>query len=986
MNVTLLEKLKPRLPHRRRRAWIRVWADESEGGVGIAVRSILDEVRRAVLGQRRWRVREDAALAILAFSKVTMWEDLEANAEVLLENPVVDHLVHGPGAAFESEDLPAPRDVDRELPAVDCLCPLDADSSQLAASVAQRGRTFVLQGPPGTGKSQTITNMIAQAMGQGRTVLFVAEKRAALEVVRSRLARIGLAPFCLEVHSNKASKREVLAQLETAVQSLGARAPEEWESEARRLEELRRELNRHAEAIHARHPSGLSVFRATSELIGLREVPVFPADAERVRSATAEEVDGLGELGDRLATAADRVAPIVAHPLRAVRRREFSPRLPGELRADAEALAGAARAAEAEWRDLATRLEAPAVASDRVVSRILDLLERAARSPGVSRSLLETADWKGFEADFTAVVALKSDRDERRAELAGRFRPEFLDLEPLPEIAAIDEAEAKWFLPRWFARRAVARRLGAYLARREDLDLAAYRAALEASAEIRRADRELADPRHVAPARLAENWQGGEADTATLWAQVRFAREFREALAALPGSPDGEAWRARLVALATGERERLAPGGPWRIALERAAASRHEYDAARRALVECVDLDETAAFGPEDAVSPDLVAAAAEALAGAGGALADWCHWRRVRGEAEELGWEGLLAAVDAGTLAPEGIRDALRRSFLEEWLLQAVESDDRLRRFNTAEHGRKIASFREADRHLIELAGKVAAARAAGRIPDFNRESPDASEVGLLKREMRKKRRHLPLRKLFASLPGLLPRLKPCLLMSPLSVAQYLEPSRFRADLVIFDEASQIPVWDAIGALARGKAAVVVGDSKQLPPTSFFSRADVEDEDAADVTVDEVESILDECEVSGLPTSRLLWHYRSRHESLIAFSNHHYYDNRLLTFPSAADRVEGLGVSMRYFEDGVYDRGRSATNRREAEAIVEEVVALPRARGSGAEALDRRRRLQPAAAEAHRGSPRRGAHRAPGDRGPLRRGRRARARLRQEP
>ncbi|MBK9031821.1 MAG: DUF3320 domain-containing protein [Myxococcales bacterium] len=202
-----------------------------------------------------------------------------------------------------------------------------------------------------------------------------------------------------------------------------------------------------------------------------------------------------------------------------------------------------------------------------------------------------------------------------------------------------------------------------------------------------------------------------------------------------------------------------------------------------------------------------------------------------------------------------------------------------------------------------------------------------------MLLHELKKQRRHKPLRALFREIPNLLPRLKPCVLMSPLSVAQYLDPAVRRFDLVVFDEASQIPTADAVGALARGHSAVVVGDSKQLPPTRFFelcdraaaaattSAADPDDE------LEELESILDECVAARLPELRLTWHYRSRHEDLIAFSNDRYYGGTLDVFPAAAADVPGLGVSLRAIA-GVYDRAGTRQNRIEAEAVVAEIVA----------------------------------------------------------
>ena len=175
-----------------------------------------------------------------------------------------------------------------------------------------------------------------------------------------------------------------------------------------------------------------------------------------------------------------------------------------------------------------------------------------------------------------------------------------------------------------------------------------------------------------------------------------------------------------------------------------------------------------------------------------------------------------------------------------------------------------------------------------AAKVPRSNVTLPN-SELGIVKREVGKKRRHMAVRQLFQNIPNLLPRLKPCLLMSPMSVAQYLDAGHKVFDLVVFDEASQIPVWDAVGAIARAKQAVIVGDPKQLPPTSFFGKTEDDDNEAPETElVDDLESILDECIGSGLPTLTLNWHYRSLHESLIAFSNYNYYENRLLTFPSS--------------------------------------------------------------------------------------------------
>ena len=256
------------------------------------------------------------------------------------------------------------------------------------------------------------------------------------------------------------------------------------------------------------------------------------------------------------------------------------------------------------------------------------------------------------------------------------------------------------------------------------------------------------------------------------------------------------------------------------------------------------------------------------------------------------------------------------------------IDHEPALRDFSSADHNRKIELFRVADERFQKLTEKYITAVLAGKVPQSAAGQKPNEEMGLVLRELNKQRAHMPIRKLVQGIPTLLPKLKPCLLMSPLSVAQYLDASHASFDVVVFDEASQIPVWDAVGAIARGKQLVVVGDPKQLPPTNFFNRAD-DDETNGDMAdaqpIKDLESILDECLGAGLPTLRLEWHYRSRHESLITFSNHRYYDSRLITFPSPV--TKDMAVKLRLVS-GIYDRGATRTNRVEADAIVAEILA----------------------------------------------------------
>ena len=301
--------------------------------------------------------------------------------------------------------------------------------------------------------------------------------------------------------------------------------------------------------------------------------------------------------------------------------------------------------------------------------------------------------------------------------------------------------------------------------------------------------------------------------------------------------------------------------------------------------------------------------------------LRDWSKWQHIRHEAVSIGLEMLVDHFENYKISSDQLLPVFERSFYQWWLEYTCENDSALSAFNRPVHERQIEEFRELDEYFFELSKREIRARIASHLPKPGGQVNNDTEVGILKREMQMHRILMPIRKLMKEIPNLLPRLKPCLLMSPISIAQYLDPAHSSFDIVVFDEASQITTWDAVGAIARGKEAVIVGDPKQLPPTSFFSRASDDDELDED-TIEDLESILDECIASRLPAMHLSWHYRSRHENLIAFSNYEYYENRLLTFPS---RYQDQGVDFRPI-DGEYDIGRSRTNRIEAEAIVQEI------------------------------------------------------------
>ena len=918
VNVTLLQKLATDFGVAVEGV---VPPPEDENGIDVA--AVLRAFRAAVVNQHRWDVAEEAAIGFFSFTKFLMWNDLEGRTDDLMGNPLVRHLVETPDAPFDpGGSFPDPATLDDARRPEETFCLVDADSSQLAAVFAAAdGRSFVLEGPPGTGKSQTITNLVSHALASGRRVLFVAEKQAALNVVHDRLRRVGLGPFCLALHSHRANKREVMEQLQASLAAAGALPPAAWEERARRLEALRRELNDYARALHRPREFGVSVFEATAVLVRHRDSPRVPLGPGLPDPLTREAFGSLEEGAQRLAATGKEVGDLAGHPWRSVRRGAWEPSLTTAAEDGAKTLEERAAALEAALEPLEGRL--PGVGPELTAEgwEALGLgLPLLLASPAPAEPLLLEPAWEGLREDLLATLTRMRRRNELRARLFEAWEKRLLALD-LDLLHARLAAALDSFPPlSWIGILRVRSALKP-VSRSPSLPRAAdLLAALAEARELRGLEEDLKAA--AGPARLfGAHWREGEANPDALEALIPFADAFRAFLARYGTATDLDPPQRRALAATAA----AGPAGRAVRELEKHLLAFHE---SRRSLASLLDLDEEAAFGPRSA--PNHATRVREACAPwrTGGALLrPWCAWRRARVAADALGLGPLAAACERGDLPPPLLPDAFARSFHQWWLEGVIRGEPVLRDFFSADHEERIREFRALDVRLLELAREVVLARLGARVPrPAGGGVVETSEVGILLREGKRQRGHMPLRKLVGRLPNLLPLLKPCLLMSPLSVAQYLDPGFAKVDLVVFDEASQIPVWDAVGAIARGRQAVVVGDSKQLPPTTFFEKGEGEEEDPLEDSVGELESVLDDCVASRVPRLHLDWHYRSRHESLIAFSNRRYYGGRLLTFPSSVDASPRVGVSLVRVA-GVYDRGRSATNRVEAEAVVAEVL-----------------------------------------------------------
>jgi very-short-patch-repair endonuclease len=895
---------------------------------GVDVGAVLDVFRRTALAMPRWEVEETACLGFFSFTKYLMWLDLK-NREELLQSSVLRHLVEAPGAALVQDSPEFARDELDDLDPEEVFCPKDADSSQLSAVMAgSLGRSFVLEGPPGTGKSQTITNLIAQSLANGKRVLFVAEKRAALEVVHQRLADVGLAPFCLELHSRKSGPKAVLEQLRTTLELSHRRAPSEWNTVAEELQAQRSELNAFVLMLHKRREHGWSVHQAMSCLLLLRDAALKPVPELLQRSP--EDVAHAHKAMDALIVASGSLGVPDQAPWWGVQRGDWTPAMTRDMQPIARRLRDAAVGVEQALTPIFESIAlkevfSAAYPSAEQLATILDLMRALQATSPPPASWLRMSGWREFDTDLERAIAIGRRRDELWQQLDPRWRREMLDLD-LGALAASYRLHAESFvLLRWWRLRrfkpvlaAVASSsLGPAVSVRDDLDTAL---------RVRDEDRQLSSCT-IAEQGAGAKWQGGLADWDSLDAALSQTRELRQLVVRIaPGSlqPSSgilDAIAVHLDAQADGASSLHEMFGKLLSAHEELVAARHSAQ-------DFLDLSLEQTFGGLEVPGYlGQVEKRASAWLDNATSLRDQCAYRRAVIVAEEASLEVFVKAHAHGELLVHELRPAFERSLYEGWLDGVHATEPELATFRGQDHEAAITRFAELDEQSIALGAEVVIARLAAKLPQLRDTQVATSELGMLERELKKQRRHKPVRRLLAEIRGLWPRLSPCVLMSPLSVAQFLDRDAQRFDLVVFDEASQIPMWDAVGAIGRGESLIVVGDSKQLPPTRFFQRADSGDDSEEDEIPEDLESVLDECGAAGLPRMHLDWHYRSRHESLIAFSNHHYYQNRLLTFPSPQAVAKGVGVSC-VRVDGVYDRAGSQQNRIEADALVKTVVA----------------------------------------------------------
>jgi very-short-patch-repair endonuclease len=916
-NTTLLEMLRKDFNLDIRGLDGPLPTDES----GIDVKGIWDRIRREVRDVPGFEVVDEVVLGHFSFSKYLMWKDLVDRTDELRQNPVVKHLIDSPRDPYPGKaDFVGAAALDREYKPSDLLTPLPADASQMSAiASADRGKDFIVIGPPGTGKSQTISNLIAHMLGKGKSVLFVSEKTAALDVVHRRLQEAGLGRFCLQLHSNKARKTDVLGQLHRTWEQHRQSSVENWEKEADRLMQVRDQLNLVVDRLHLRRRNGLTAHYAIGIKVRDGELasrlslswPSVDQHDENRLAAMREAVEKL-----RVQFAAN--AELSLTPFRLVSSGEWSPQWEGQLAEQAVRIGEAATRAD---KALSALLDGAGLT---LPDRTLDRLDAVSEFASLLAESWRQQTWYALAPDGQDRIAALEEAvrrlkayTEAQASLSCSYEPmawRRLDGDDISR--RWQEAEAAWEPKSFFARRKLIKemRAGGALGDPDPArDAAALKRLREEGEAIDRLDSILTGFR---------DWKGHATDADAVKVLEEIGRRVRSVVGRLVEDTTALIeLRGKVRNLLHDGNDLLAPDAT----VGRATALFLEANSQLKET--CIRFEALGGRSVREhfAAHSNALAAIRETADGIVARRAElhaWCAWRRCRNEAVALELGPFVEALETGRIPVGEIERTFEAAYCAWWSAMVIGEDEVLRTFSTPQHLATIDKFRELDDRFQKLTADYIAARLSGNVPD-----PDdierRSSWGLLRREIQKRSRHKPLRQLIQEIPDVLTALAPCLMMSPLSVAQYLPADQAPFDVVIFDEASQITVWDAVGSLARGKQVIIAGDPKQMPPTNFFARS--EDDPDGEVEIEgDLESILDEMIGASIPECLLNLHYRSRRESLIAFSNSRYYDNSLITFPAPVH--PDLAVRL-VRPDGFYARGKARHNEGEAKAIVAEIL-----------------------------------------------------------
>jgi len=869
---------------------------------GLDINKIFRTINTCIEKMPNWSVIPYSVLGIFSFSQFIIYNDLLSRRDALERNPLTSSLIKN---HLEFSYTPIPTVSDEDIKQM--VLPVSCDESQMGAvKAAKEGCSFVLQGPPGTGKSQTITAIIADSLASDKTVLFVAEKRAALEVVQRNLNKVGLKEFVLELHSTKATKEHIINQFEEALSDNTNPHRSQYSSLVGDIADRRARLNLMIEEINNERYEGLSLYDliCRQELAEEHSATTLLVDPVSVMSLSEMKRNDIVEELVLFAKKAARFAPLSEKPLSTLFhavgdvpnltsiQTEISDYFSLETR-KGDALQHFAE----DFPFLKTVLDSP-IESVSANLKSLSPIVAEIQKFDVPVSFLQ-----GKQQQILTMLHIYQDAKEKtqnaKAKLPYKMDDTVFDVSTINEF--VQQARSLFtanLFQKGALQKQLLRSLQSYSS--EKIDKARMNETINGLSAVMKAKQEEECTANTVPFELmqlfdAELKSGG--DLESFGAKINTIMRFMDKI------------RGIIPSVSNDEVSLLVKKQNITDEMNRTVEVLDSYVAAS---TKSVILKNTGSLKEISSLIDGIDQQE----------YSDFCAFMHERDVVlADTHANEFVSAIDEGKESPKDISRDYELAFYRTIVTKIIDDSPALSQFDSEFASSREEEYRKRERTYDDEAQNELLLHLEKNKPDCN---SNISQIASIKRMISNKGRGTSIREFFKKIPDYYARFFPCFLMSPLSVAQYLDPSLKPFDLVIFDEASQLTTSKAIGAISRAKQVIVVGDTKQMPPTSFFQKKDSEDDFSQNYNFEaDLQSILNDVIAINMPEVFLHWHYRSKHESLIQFSNMKYYQNKLLTYPSVDAFVSHVSfVKVK----GYYYPKSQEPNPAEVKAITDEV------------------------------------------------------------
>ena len=989
------------------------------------IKEYLESVEKVISHRSNWKVTTDIYVSIFSFKKLAMYEDLNPDKWNLQKNNISKLYFNNP----DNDAVARVLDYSDNYLSLSNYNVLDADSSQQEViQNIKNGIDLVVEGPPGTGKSQTIVNVIAELLALGKSVLFVSEKKVALDVVKNRLDNVGLGDMCLELHGENYNKKAFIIELARTLNITPKMV--DYGNLYNHLDDVKKELTSYSNIIYDEFGQTghspydfIGMYMEYEKIYDNIDKDILDVHIAYISDITPEEYDKIidnlnkiaqqykiignvkdnqwnktdigrvnienleGVRGDlevvcfesqNLYNKINYIAEQVdAHPSNKntvneiieyltllngnISNIEYK-NLMNSIIEDIEEYQEKHNEVKIDdninyrkvyerYNEINNRLEHSPFKSEYVFNGQLEeklISLKKTHEAIVNNPLSHLISDKYLNEKIllfekyknaSLIRLINRDYDNLRNNLRGYYSSQCSDEQIYDDLLRMKQyqlnyanlrneinnyCKAAMNYSQLFEQYTKIKSLINYLYKLKgqigcsEYSIIEFEQYLKEAVKLQ-SKREIIQ-RQDKNARylFGDSWNSTQSDTKKLRKKLEIFDEIEELI------------KKGFYSDATLEYMRNIDKNEYKKLINEVDKIREDLEHSYEKLNKILSIKKSKPFNKIRYHELTQLNLTYKKFLDNMDNINDYRIFDKYTNEYSNIHTLDLIEKVKQDKIKPDKIVETFKVNYVKE-ALRNIFYDPTLNQFNYSIHNYNIEKYQELDKKSLLYNRQRIRRKVLERQPDIRSSLKRDSPLGTVSREIGKKSKHMAIRKFLHKTSDIITQIKPCFMMSPMSIAQYLDSEKYESyfDYVIFDEASQLKIEDAFGALLRGKNYVIMGDTKQLPPTTFFDSSVEADDDEDEIySAVGIESILEHAKIT-LETKMLKWHYRSRHDSLIAVSNKEFYNNELYVYPSSTKSTEDLGLKLVYNPDTIYEKGRSASNPQEAEEILDYLFEL---------------------------------------------------------